>query len=112
MTTVEVLKKARELLARDGWTKYALARDAGGHIAHLSDPDAAKFCAAGAIKRVAWDAYDGYGELFASAVAAVEARCHGASITYMNDTAFGVEFVLARFDEAIHALEGANEATS
>lgn len=53
MTTLQVLERARELIARPGgWTQGAMARRADGSIAASLDPvSGCSFCAGGAVLR-------------------------------------------------------------
>lgn len=53
MKASEVLAGAARLLLEKGWTQRRLARTADGTPTEPSDPNAAMFCAVGAIGRVA-----------------------------------------------------------
>lgn len=45
-----IVRAARSLLARKGWTKGAFARDADGHKVDFKSPEAAQYCIAGAVR--------------------------------------------------------------
>lgn len=48
MTTLEILRRGRERVAK-GWCQYSLAQDANGkHILDTDAPEAVKWCALGA----------------------------------------------------------------
>lgn len=56
MSTVEVLKRARETISKpERWTQGAYARDARGYPIGVGHSDAVCFCATGAIARGAPD---------------------------------------------------------
>ena len=89
MTTLEILKAARELLAvPERWTKGALARSQNGDDVNPKSSEAAhSFCIVGAIGRsnIDYDSFD---------------------LAYWNDAPERTHAeVLARFDEAIVKLE-------
>ena len=54
LTRVQILAGARDLLAQKGvWTKGELARTKYSRVTRVTSPAACKFCAVGAIQRVA-----------------------------------------------------------
>lgn len=61
MTDLEILKAARELIADEQkWCQGTAARDKGGRYVVYSSPEAARFCAVGALWRVQ-EERDNYG---------------------------------------------------
>lgn len=102
-TTVEILKEARELIAKPGaWTQHHSARDASGHRVPVTHHRACSFCAYGAVARVAFPA--------SSTAAAAQAldRVVDAEDWFpdFNDSRGRTqEEVVAKFDEAIAAEE-------
>jgi hypothetical protein len=53
MTTLEILKAARDLISDpEHWTKRANARDSYGEIIGCSQPEAVRWCAYGALNKV------------------------------------------------------------
>jgi len=106
---VDVLKRARERLAKPGaWTKGEFARDAVGEGVTSCDPHAVCWCALGAVnveaegialpkeREAAKDAL---------AVAAGLAKGDTTGVVKMNDSQETVEPVLELFDKAIARLE-------
>jgi hypothetical protein len=101
MTTLETLKAARKKITpRKSWIKKALAEDSRGADVDAWQPEACRWCSAGALLAVCgnwnWE-YD-------AAVQALEYRM--GVISRFNDTHTHKE-VLAAFDEAIAKLEAA-----
>ena len=88
MTTLEILKAARELLAvPERWTKGVSAKDKAGFFIDRKSEAAHSFCIVGAIGRsnIDYDSFD---------------------LAYWNDAPERTHAeVLARFDEAIVKLE-------
>lgn len=52
LDVLTTLKRARRLI-RKGWTRKAHARNRYGHTVHVQAPTAVRFCAEGALQRVA-----------------------------------------------------------
>jgi hypothetical protein len=105
VSPIEILKAARELLAKPGaWTKGALARtESGAECAYFS-ADAACFCATGALNRAEDSGFIITDEWLA-AEAALREACGGITPPDFNDAQESVEPVLAAFDRAIAKLE-------
>jgi hypothetical protein len=101
MTTLEVLKAARELIATpDKWSQGAMARNADGRPVWAAANDAVCFCAEGAIQRAGAGMFN---RAFNVVVDLVETgdplhRFNDASTTSHED-------ILALFDRAIAAEE-------
>lgn len=57
MTTVELLKCARQILVDYRWTKYVHARDNTGREVYYLGPKACRFCAEGALCRATASEY-------------------------------------------------------
>lgn len=96
MTTVEVLRKARDLLATGAWCQGNAARDKHGEPVDESDPSAVRWCALGAC----WHAGCGL-----EAMRAIQ-RQVGTFITEWNDDPDRtLAEVLDAFDRAIAAEE-------
>lgn len=105
MTTLEILKAARELLSDEKrWTQHAFAKEADGKSCDYDSPAAVCWCAAGAIGKV-------YGgdtltdrAMEAQALLAGSDVLHElgeeSSVTNLNDSGTHAE-VLALFDRAI-----------
>lgn len=93
---VDVLKQAREKIAR-GWTSCGVyALDQTGALVDYDDPRACKFCMMGALRSLAVSEW-----LVEQAKSAIRAQID-ASIVYWNDAAGRTqEEVLAAFDRAI-----------
>ncbi len=91
-TVLQALRKARALIAK-GWTQGTFAKDRDGISVDVNDPDACRFCAAGAVLRVC-----GSGSLFdkvlSGALGGLFPRFNDLPTTKKSD-------VLRVFDEAI-----------
>lgn len=95
--TVEILKAARDLLAK-GWTQGAYARDEIGLTVGENDKRACRFCSVGAIWAAASRLNDGPSE----AQSAVERIPRARFLIAWNDDSRRTQAdVLALFDEAI-----------
>lgn len=79
-TVSETLNAAADLLVKTGWCKKAMARNRNGHWERFDSPTACRFCARGAIARVAI----GEPRLSINAADAMT-RFLGRDITYWND---------------------------
>ena len=96
-TVVEILKEARELVAK-GWTRGCSARDAKGDFVRPESPDATCWCAYGAVARATDDEATGKW--------AIATRYLGDAVGYhvpaFNDAPGRTQVeVLAVFDAAI-----------
>jgi hypothetical protein len=99
-TTIEILKEARELIAKEGgWTQGWYARDADGAETLSSSEAAVCFCIIGAFRRVSHDE-------IGHAQYALSQLLDGWSIPTFNDAPGRTQAeVVAKFDEAIAAEE-------
>jgi hypothetical protein len=109
MNTVEILEKARELISDESrWTKGEFAINAKGEFVDIMSPEACKFCADGALMRVATGEGGlrdkNYGRAFKK-LCAVTPSGFGSIISF-NDKATHVQ-VLEVFDRAIAAARDA-----
>lgn len=106
MTQVELLKKARALIAEpENWIQRNMAQDRNGHVVSYKDRAACRFCAAGAIAR----AVDGFlDDPNFHELAAVLANCVGENMVTYNAYHSHSE-VLAMFDAGIKYLEEKKE---
>lgn len=114
MTAAEVLRQARDLIADPArWTKGANARSADGFTASSSH-DAVKWCAVGALHRVAGIDYSALcsAREILSRHSGVYDRTLSDSgrIVVMNDNARDHDEVLRIFDTAIHDAEAQEAA--
>lgn len=106
MTTLEILKAARELLAGPGrWTRGKYARKTDGGPAIMDGgygfaSDACQWCAAGAIQKVTG--------LTIEPDAVLDALAVENLVCFNDDVAESVDDVLRLFDQAIARLEAAN----
>lgn len=102
---IETLKKARDLIAREGgWTQGAYARDAAGSACSIG-ANAQCFCTLGALRL----ASDGDRDLARAAAAALRDRHSMVWIDDWNDTPGRTQAeVVALFDAAIAAEEARN----
>jgi hypothetical protein len=108
MTTVELLREAKHLIAYSGWTQGCSARNLDRKPVAVSDPAAVAFCATGAIERAAYKnldaAFDKGRVLHALAHGMGGNGVHSAteSVIQFND-ALGrtVDQVLTMYDRAI-----------
>jgi hypothetical protein len=99
MTTLEVLKAAREKIADPAhWTKGEIARDKFGMDSMSKSPDACAWCAMGAIWNVSPNV-----EVRAEAFNALDVQTY-LGVPEFNDSHTHPE-VLALFDKAIAAEE-------
>ena len=110
MNTVEMLTEAREKIA-SGWAKEAMARDRKSRVVEATSPDAAKFCAMGAIYSVA--AANALLDrpiyptcvslLFRSLPERFQENYSGLqnAVSYFNDTRPNKHQILALYDRAI-----------
>jgi hypothetical protein len=101
MTTLEVLKAARELISDEKrWTQREFSRDADGNPLGSDEVSAGVcFCAVGALLRCE-------GRIFSESYEALSESMEAVTVSYYNDTHTHAE-VLAKFDEAIAKLEAA-----
>ena len=108
MTTLQILKAARELLSTpERWTKGWSARDAAGNRLATTDPDAVCWCAGGAVERITGGSTQsgGKAEIVLAIVLPDKAICLGL----WNDAPSTTHAdILALYDRAI-ALEEARQ---
>ena len=108
-TPLQILKDGRQLLIDKGWTQGTYAKDIHGDYIDPAGSDAACFCGHGAI--YAAGGYRGVGTPpgnVAQAELALNAAIQDAHFPAFNDApGRTVEEVLAKFDEAIAAVEAA-----
>ena len=120
MTPLEVLKKARTRIATsEHWTQGCFAKDADGRAVTSGSPNAACFCAVGALENASgYPWYDGGYEGYRAASVALQDTIYGdcppsrvstsSNIMRWNDAYLRKhEEVLAMFDKAIANLEAA-----
>ncbi len=99
MTTLDILRSARALVAR-GWTQGAFARDASGNAVRPKDPCAIRWCADGAVRSV--DPYP------SAALAAMDRVLAPCDFVNWNDCPGRTQAeVLGAFDRAIESEERA-----
>lgn len=99
MTTLEILKAARELLSTPArWTKLAYARDAGGAAVMPSNANAVCWCIEGSIVKCSGDWSMEWARPIECDVAADVASFNDRESTTHAD-------ILAAFDRAIAKLE-------
>lgn len=101
VTTVEVLRKARELVAA-GWTQGHYALDADGKVTEDSSPTACKFCMAGALFRVTNSQAD---EVWREARRALKAAIGDTLVSFNDAPKRTQDEVVDAFDRAIAAEE-------
>ncbi len=101
MTTAQILRAARELIADERhWTTNVLARDAGGCLTMVASDDATCFCAVGALLKAT-----GRSGITAARRAIEDAAgIERSRVFEWNDTHTHAE-VLAAFDRAIATEE-------
>ena len=110
-STVELLRKARDLIEQKGWTRGAYARTAGGTPVPVHDPDACRFCSVGALIRASLDTpessqeeYDTARRLFVRQIKSFASD--DTVIPAWNDAPSRTVFdVLAAFDRAVQDAE-------
>lgn len=83
-TTVEILKRAKDLL-QQGWTKNAYARDDFGYSVSETSEDAVCWCANGALWRAVWDLNATSAECQRYARRELDALTADGSIVRFND---------------------------
>ena len=93
---IEILRRARALLADGGWCQGAVARNKNGRLTISTLPEAVRWCAVGAIF-----AASPTEAAAKSAVFRLRATLDGEPVARWNDNAEDVFEVLAGFDEAI-----------
>lgn len=65
MTTAEILRAARDLIAEESrWTKRHAARDHAGRPIQPTEPGACRFCATGALRKICGNNDDGYSKAY------------------------------------------------
>jgi len=104
---IDLLREARALISDpDKWTQGTLARNAyGSEVAHYS-PDACKWCAVGAISRVAASnnaSYETEMSAYSALVQASRILFDSDAVGEVNDTHTHAD-VLALFDRAIELI--------
>lgn len=108
MTTLEILKAARALIAEPGrWCQGGYAKSASGLPAAPMEPLAHSFCALGACRRVAggaWAADEAERQL---GRVALQMGSIGGRVNRLNDST-DLPTVLDMFDRTIARLEAAN----
>ncbi|NTJ67561.1 hypothetical protein G6M50_06255 [Agrobacterium rhizogenes] len=106
MNTVEILKKARELLSDEKrWTKGFYAVDIDGYAAHVDGNEACQFCAIGAIARVSgMTGAEAEGSKSAEMLAKAAGIDRGCHVPSFNDDHTHAE-ILDLFDCAIARAE-------
>lgn len=100
LTTVEVLRKARELVAK-GWTQGWFAKSAANRRVTWTSPKACKFCAVGAI----YAAANGAPVTDAIRALSAAAGCGFLGIPHWNDNLATKRDVLSAYRRAIAAAE-------
>lgn len=108
MTTLEILKAARELISvPERWTQGAYARDNQGAPCATTSDEATCFCVRGAVRRVSYSPFVNIN--FAARIAAYkaleEAGEDGRLACWQDAPERTHAEVLARFDTAIARLE-------
>jgi hypothetical protein len=105
MTQLEILKAARALITPEGaWTTGDLARNFKGEAVNSRSPHAVCWCMSGAVRTASFYTSDW--------VAGIDAlgKVMSCSVPKFNDAPGRTQAeVLAKFDEAIAALEGGND---
>lgn len=100
--TEEVVGLARQLLVEKGWTRGAYARLQDGTTCATSDPDAAMFCAIGALWRASEELGDTVGYVDAFARIGIRAsQTLGVGPVTWNDTVDTLDEALAMLDEIL-----------
>lgn len=104
MTTIQALKKARKLISNPKrWCQFREAQNARGLAVSADDSSAYKFCAAGAILKVAGRDSE---EVLVSALKALMKSTRGVGVATYNDKPRRTHAqVLNIFDRAIAKLE-------
>jgi hypothetical protein len=101
MSTVEILKAAKALITDEkNWAQGCIARSASGEEVGALNPTACRFCAVGAIQKVATD------ESRIPVIDILRSLAKG-SVSFFNDSHSHAE-VLSLFDLAIAHAEGAS----
>lgn len=54
-TVLDIMKRARDILTKNMWTKKTFARTIHGERSSITDPGACKFCTTGAIWRAVYE---------------------------------------------------------
>jgi hypothetical protein len=108
----EIYRKARALIEDpEHWTTSVFARDADDNVVGFESPEATKFCAHGAVIRVAFDAgldhsqQNAYEWLLSDAAKAIDDKF--SSPSRINDRG-GHEGALKLLDKAIELAEAAS----
>jgi hypothetical protein len=107
-TTVQVLRRAKALLKKKGWTRGAMARDVEGNPVIARSKKAAKFCAVGAIHAVA-----AAGERQrVKALDALDSAAgpHDHAVSYNDARRRTLAQVLTLFDKAIVAAKAGEKS--
>ena len=96
MKPSEILNAALELMS-EGWCKYAAARDRDGYWCSLSSPEAAAWCAFGALNRIERHTEEDHREAFFYVDRAAESLGFAAAtIANDNGTALDVGRMFCR----------------
>lgn len=104
MTTLEILKAARELISvPERWTQKESARHKNGNAIDWYDPNASCWCSSGALSKVFGSG--SYRSL--TNCSGILNEVAGGSFVYYNDAHTHAE-VLAMFDRAISIAEAEN----
>lgn len=103
MNTLEVLRKARELISDPArWTQGEIARDTDGVTVHADHRLAVCWCAIGAVKHAAQ--HMGVHDVYKVFDALDQTAPGGLVVQFNDDPATTHDDVLAMFDRAIAAL--------
>jgi hypothetical protein len=103
MTTADILHAARALISeRARWTKGSIARTGNNHIVSHDDPKAAKWCALGAIYKMADNRHSRQ-----SAIEVLRVCSPSGEVAEYNDRRYVTHAdILALYDCAIAKAEG------
>jgi len=110
MTTLEVLKDARNLIADKGrWCRGYAALAESGHPVRAHSDRAVRWCAVGAVRHIVGDDWDAKSiRSIRQMLNIVSEELHGKENLVLVNDHDGHEAVLKVFDEAIKLLEEGN----
>ena len=108
-TTLSILVKARNLIAKKGWTQKAFARNKYGHGVDPLSPGACKFCVEGALIAAGVRGLPSFSGAYRKLALTLHTRSFATHLAFFNDElprgSKGKAEILKLFDDCISELK-------